>query len=109
MITLTEKAVTAVKEIAADQGLDHLFIRLRVLGGGCAGMTHDMYFDDVHIKADTDELFEQDGISILIDQVSYMYMENITIDYIEGVISSGFQFKSPDIKSTCGCGSSVQY
>jgi len=109
MISLTEKAVIAIKEIAAEQGLDHLFIRVRVLGGGCAGMTHDMYFDDLKTQNEFDELFEQDGVSILVDQLSYQYMENITIDYVPGVISSGFQFKSPDIKSTCGCGSSVQY
>ena len=107
MIKLTEKAVTKVKEIAEAEGIASLTIRVSVKGGGCSGMTHDMEFNDV--KFDTDEIVEQDGVTIVIDCLSAQYLESATIDYIDSPFGGGFKFSSPDIKSTCGCGNSVSY
>jgi iron-sulfur cluster assembly accessory protein len=107
MITLTDKAITHIKEIMANEGLEGQFVRVKVVGFGCVGMGHDMYFE---IKADeNDEVVEINGVKILIDQLSFQYLENINVDYLDGPISSGFKFSSPDIKGSCGCGNSVSY
>jgi iron-sulfur cluster insertion protein len=107
MITLTEKAVEKLKEIAESEAIGHTSIRVKIKGGGCAGFMHDMNFDD--IKSETDEVVEQDGVVVLVDPLSYQYLENVTIDWEDHLISAGFRFKSPDITSSCGCGHSVDY
>lgn len=103
-IALTEKAITKLKEFSGAEGVGHLCIRLKVLGGGCAGLSRDMLFDD--FVGEMDETIEQDGIKIIIDQVSAQYFENTVLDYEEGQFASGFRFTDPAIKTTCGCGSS---
>lgn len=107
MISLTDFALQKLKEIAAAEGLEKQFVRIKLKGGGCSGMTHEMDF--VPVKLDTDELFEFDTIKVIIDPISFQYMENVSIDYVDSLISSGFKFSSPDIKSSCGCGHSVSY
>jgi iron-sulfur cluster insertion protein len=107
MIYLTEKAAKQVRTISDDEGIGYYIIRAKCLGGGCAGMTHDLSFDNQ--ISDTDEVFELDGVKLIVDQVSMQYLENACIDYVETTFGGGFKFSSPDIKSTCGCGSSVQY
>jgi iron-sulfur cluster insertion protein len=108
MITLTEKAIAKVKEIGEAEGIGHLTIRVSVKGGGCSGMTHDMEFSDQ--VSDLDEIIEIDGIKIVVDPLSFQYLENASIDYLDSPFGGGgFKFSSPDIKSTCGCGSSVSY
>lgn len=104
MITITEKAVAQLKIFAEAEGIGHLCVRLKVLGGGCAGLSRDMFFDD--FVGEMDEVIEQDGIKIIIDQVSAQYFEDTTLDYEEGQFASGFRFTDPAIKTTCGCGSS---
>jgi iron-sulfur cluster insertion protein len=107
MITITDAAVEKIKELSDEEGLDYYIVRAKVIGFGCSGMGHDLCFDN-NISED-DEVLEKDGIKVIIDQMSYQYLENATIDFVEGDFQSGFKFLSPDIKSTCGCGSSVSY
>jgi iron-sulfur cluster insertion protein len=104
---ITEKAVKQVKEIADAEGIGYYIVRAKVLGGGCHGMTHDLTFDDQ--ISDTDEVIELDGVKVIIDMMSFQYLENACIDYVESAFGGGFKFSSPDIKSSCGCGSSVTY
>ena len=106
MIQLTEKALIKVKEIAESEGLS-LSIRVKVIGGGCAGFKNDMYFDD--ITTDMDEILEQDGVKIIVDPMSLQYLDEATVDYIESEFQSGFTFVNPKAKSSCGCGHSVSY
>jgi len=106
MIQLTEKAVSKIKEFADSEGLE-LSIRLKVVGSGCAGFAHDMEFDTN--MSDMDEVIENNGIKIIIDPLSYQYLEDTTIDFIDSQFGSGFRFLSDKIKSTCGCGNSVSY
>jgi iron-sulfur cluster assembly accessory protein len=106
MITLTPEAVIKVKEIGEAEGLP-LSIRAQVRGGSCAGFVNDMCFDE--IINDLDEVIEQDGIKIIVDQMSLQYLEGTTIDYSELEFSTGFVFRSDNIKATCGCRKSVQY
>ena len=106
MIKMTEKAIKKFKEIAESEGLSNS-IRIKVLGGGCAGFSFDMTFDE--IINDMDEVIKQDDIQMIIDSLSYAYLENMEIDYIDLLVGGGFKFNSPDIKGSCGCGKSVAY
>ena len=106
MISFTEKAVVKLKEIADNEGLEYC-VRVRILGGGCAGYTNDMSFDS--IINDLDEVIEQNNIKIICDPVSYMYLENCSIDYLDGVMSAGFKFNNPASTGSCGCGKSQSF
>lgn len=105
MVHLTEQAVIKLKEIAKEQDLA-LSIRLKVIGGGCAGFTNDLFFDE---PSELDEVVEQDEIKIVIDPISFQYLEDTTLDYISSSFGEGFKFISPKAKGSCGCGSSVSY
>jgi iron-sulfur cluster assembly accessory protein len=105
MITLTELAKQKIKEISEAEGIGHYCVRVKVLGSGCAGLAHDMIYDDQ--ISDTDEVVEFDDIKIVVDQMSSMYMDEVEIDYIDREISSGFRFNAPN-KRSCGCGNSFE-
>jgi len=107
MITITDTAVAKLKEISESDGVGHYSVRVRIIGGGCSGFTHDMFFDDQ--IADVDEVVETNGVKIVVDPLSMQYMEDTVIDYLVGVISSGFKFLNPNVKGSCGCGSSVSF
>jgi iron-sulfur cluster insertion protein len=104
MISITDKAAAKVNEIAQEEDLQGQGLRLRVIGGGCAGFTYDLYFEDK--PTDMDEQFEDKGIKLFIDPLSYQYLDGTEIDYVETLHGSGFKFGNPNVKSTCGCGSS---
>lgn len=107
MIKITKKALDKVKEISLAEDIGHNIIRLKVMGGGCAGMTYDMHFDEM--ITDLDETMDFDDVKIIIDPLSYQYLDEVTLDYIDSEIASGFKFLNPAVKSTCGCGSSVSF
>ena len=104
MLSLTEKAAEKVKEIKTAEGIDEqMALRMRVVGGGCSGFTYDLYFDGAQ---ETDKAFEAHGVRIVVDQMSLMYLLGTEVDYVEGLHGAGFKFNNPNVKSTCGCGSS---
>lgn len=104
MITLTEKAAEKVREIAKAESLEGQGLRLRVIGGGCSGFSYDLYFEEK--AGDMDETFESNGVNLFVDPLSAQYLEGTEIDYVETLAGSGFKFNNPNIKGTCGCGSS---
>jgi iron-sulfur cluster insertion protein len=104
MITITEKAAVKVKEIADSEALQGQGLRLRVVGGGCSGFSYDLYFEDQ--PTDMDETFQANGVNLYIDPLSFQYLDGTEIDYVEGMHGSGFKFNNPNVKGTCGCGSS---
>lgn len=104
MITLTVKAAEKIKEIAKEERIDNLSLRVKVIGGKCAGFSYDLYFDQS--IAELDETFNQEGIILIIDPLSFQYIDGCEIDFIEKVSGSGFSFTNPNIKSSCGCGES---
>lgn len=106
MIHLTEKAIAKIIEIAEGEGLEPS-VRIKVCGGGCAGMTHDIMFDSICLE--TDEVFNIDNIKVIVDQMSFQYLDETCIDYLEEDFGGGFKFNSDKIKSACGCGKSVSY
>src|SRR5688500_663491 len=107
MISITTLAADKVKEISLAEGLGGQGLRLRVIGGGCAGFQYDLYFEDK--PTDMDETFESNGVKLFVDPLSYQYLENTEIDYVEGVHGAGFKFNNPNVTGSCGCGSSVKF
>lgn len=103
-VTLTAVAAEKVREIRAEEKIqDGYALRLKVLGGGCSGFAYDLYFDQAQ---DIDHAFESSGIKMVCDQMSLMYLMGTEVDYVESLQGSGFKFNNPNVKSTCGCGSS---
>ena len=104
MLLITPVASTKVNEIRGDEGIeDNMALRLLVVGGGCAGFSYDLYFDE---PAEVDRQFEVAGVKCVVDEMSLMYLVGTEIDYVEGLQGAGFKFNNPNVKSTCGCGSS---
>jgi iron-sulfur cluster assembly accessory protein len=104
MLGLTDKAAEKVREIQSAEGIEPSYgLRLRVVGGGCSGFAYDLYFDQV---TDMDRIFDSHGVKLVVDQMSLQYLAGTTVDYVEGLQGAGFKFVNPNVKSTCGCGSS---
>jgi len=104
MITLTQMAVGKVKEIIAQQNPQPGGLRVAVVGGGCSGFSYHMAFEN-QVNG-TDNVYEFDGLKVFVDQMSEMYLTGVEIDYVETLEGAGFKFSNPNVKSTCGCGSS---
>ncbi len=104
LVNLTEQAAVKVREIReAEEIEDGMALRLRVVGGGCAGFSYDLYFDN---KTKLDRAYNLKSCDIIVDEMSLMYLVGTTIDYVESLGGAGFKFDNPGVKSTCGCGSS---
>jgi iron-sulfur cluster assembly accessory protein len=98
-IQLTPSAVKKVKEISGGPAL-----RIGVRGGGCSGFSYSMQWENE--IGPMDNVFEFDGLKVIVDGVSAMYLDGVTIDYLETLEASGFKFDNPNVKTTCGCGQS---
>jgi iron-sulfur cluster assembly accessory protein len=105
MIELTPVAVEKVKEILTQQNPKPEGLRVAVVGGGCSGFSYHMAFEN-QANESADNVYEFDGLKVMVDQMSEMYLDGITIDYLETIEGAGFKFNNPNVKSTCGCGSS---
>lgn len=104
MVSLTTLAASKVNEIRSAEGIeDNMALRLRVVGGGCAGFSYDLYFDE---PTEVDRQVNISGVRVVVDEMSLMYLVGTEIDYVEGLQGAGFKFNNPNVKSTCGCGSS---
>ena len=105
MVQLTPTAIGKVKEILSQQTHVPTGLRIAVVGGGCSGFSYHMAFEN-QVNESSDNIYEFDGLKVLVDQLSEMYLEGVSVDYIETLEGSGFKFNNPNVKSTCGCGSS---
>jgi len=104
MLSLTDVAASKVKEIMSQQNPAPTALRVAVVGGGCSGFSYHMAFDNQ--ENPSDNVYEYDGVKVYVDQMSEMYLDGVQIDYIETLEGAGFKFNNPNVKSTCGCGSS---
>ena len=104
MINLTPTAVGKVKEILAAQNPQPTGLRVAVVGGGCSGFQYHMAFENN--TSDLDQVYEFDGLKVFVDQMSEMYLTGVEVDYVETLEGAGFKFNNPNVKTTCGCGSS---
>jgi len=105
MVQLTSMAVNKVKEILGQQSPVPAGLRVAVVGGGCSGFSYRMAFEN-QVNDASDNVYEFDGLKVMVDQMSEMYLDGVSIDYIETLEGAGFKFNNPNVKSTCGCGSS---
>jgi len=103
-LQLTPKAVEKVKEILAQQTPHPMGLRVAVVGGGCSGFSYQMNFENQ--TNGIDKTYEFDGLKVFVDQASLMYLTGTRIDFVESLEGSGFKFENPNVKTTCGCGSS---
>jgi iron-sulfur cluster assembly accessory protein len=104
MVQLTETAVGKVREILDTQEPKPAGLRIAVVGGGCSGFSYSMAFENT--PGMLDKTYSFDGLKVFIDQASLLYLEGVEVDYVESLEGSGFKFNNPNVKSTCGCGSS---
>jgi iron-sulfur cluster assembly accessory protein len=105
-IELTEKAAAEVKRIVAEQNMpEKLYLRLRVVGGGCSGFQHKLDLDP-QVSDKLDETFEAHGVPVVIDKRSLLYMSGVKVDFHDDLNKRGFSITNPNAKTTCGCGSS---
>jgi iron-sulfur cluster assembly protein len=104
MVTLTERAIGKVKEILDTQDPKPAGLRIAVVGGGCSGFSYSMAFENTPNMLD--KTYNYDGLKVFVDQASLLYLDGAKVDYVETLEGSGFKFENPNVKSTCGCGSS---
>ena len=103
-LIFTDSAVNKVRELIAEEGNPDLKLRVFVSGGGCSGFQYGFTFDEV--ANDDDTAVSKEGVTLLIDPMSYQYLIGAEIDYTEGLEGAQFVIKNPNASSTCGCGSS---
>ncbi len=108
-ILLSETAAREIKTIMTQQGLPEVETKLRVgvKGGGCSGFSYMLDLTE-EPAGEMDEQLESNGIRILVDMKSYLYLDGVEIDFKDEVMGRGFVFKNPNATSSCGCGSSFQ-
>lgn len=105
MITLTSSAVQEVKRLIQTEQKPNLGLRLGVKGGGCSGFSYHMALEEASPKQ-YDTVFEQDGVKVLVDAKSHLYLDGTTVDFKSGLMGGGFEFQNPLAKKSCGCGHS---
>ena len=105
MITLTSSAAQEVKRLMEKEQKSNLGLRLGVKGGGCSGLSYVLALEEAAPKP-LDSVFEQDGIKLLVDAKSQLYLDGTTVDYKNSLMGGGFEFQNPNAKKSCGCGTS---
>ncbi len=106
-ITLTTRAATELKDLMASQEKPGASLRVWVAGGGCSGLQYGLALDDGQPE-NGDQVFEQEGVRIMIDELSLQYMDGSSVDYVDDPLGGGFKIENPNATGSCGCGSSFQ-
>src|SRR5215217_3954012 len=107
MIYISDKAKVKVEHLmqeAAVNGEGEYFLRVSVVGGGCSGLSYKMDFDNE--KKPMDQEFDDNGIKVVTDLKSFLYLVNTTLDFSDGLNGKGFYFSNPNASRSCGCGES---
>ena len=103
-VVFTPNAIAKVKEIMSQQTPVPSGLRVGVVGGGCSGFSYSMQFETA--PGMMDKVFKFDDLNVYVDATSVMYLNGCNVDYLETLEGAGFKFENPNVKSTCGCGSS---
>jgi len=105
LMTVTESAAQQIKRLLDQEGKTETHaLRMKVVGGGCSGLQYQLAFDDR--RRDEDSELESNGVRVLVDEKSALYLVGTTLDYVDTLMESGFKIQNPNAKSTCGCGQS---
>ena len=102
-IEITENAAKKLQDILAQQHKEGYGLRVKVVGGGCSGLSYKM---DIDSQREGDRVFERDNIKVLVDRKSFLYLRGTELDYSDSLMDSGFKLHNPNAKRTCGCGNS---
>ena len=102
-IGMTDHAAHKIQALVTEKGVAGGGLRVKVVGGGCSGLTYKMDLDQVR---DGDKVFEHGGAKLVVDRKSFLYLNGTILDYKDELMSSGFNLQNPNVKRTCGCGSS---
>ena len=102
-ITLSDQAIEKILALTADESAREKGLRVKVVGGGCSGLSYKMDLDE---ERKGDRVFERDGARIIVDRKSYLYLNGTELDYSDDLMQSGFQLNNPNVSRTCGCGQS---
>ncbi|MFP8488300.1 HesB/IscA family protein [Gracilimonas sp. Q87] len=106
-LTVTERAIKMINNIRQEKSVpDSAILRVGVVSGGCSGLTYDLDFDTDAEVQENDKVFNIEGIKILVDMRSFLYLAGTELDYTEGLDGQGFHFKNPNATRTCSCGES---
>ena len=104
-ISITEKAAEKVRGFAAKEDLQEFGLRVGVKGGGCSGLTYQLSVEKDAPRPD-DKVIEEHGLKIFVDRKSYVFLAGTVLEYSDGLNGKGFEFRNPNAKTTCGCGTS---
>ncbi len=106
MIKVSESAKDKISQLMSEEGFNiaNDFVRVGVKSGGCSGLSYELKFDNKH--ADSDKLFEDNLVKIIVDKKSFLYLVGTTLEYSGGLNGKGFVFNNPNANRTCGCGES---
>lgn len=104
MVKVTTNAVRKVKRLLAEQGTPAMGLRLAIRGGGCSGLSYFMDFAEQPQQADI--VLDFEGLPVYVDPKSATVLDEVEVDFVEGIQDHGFQFRNPKAKSSCGCGTS---
>ena len=108
MVTLTEAAAKKVADLRLEEGKPEWGLRVRLVGGGCSGMSYELGWEDQ--GSDDDNVVESNGVKVYVDRRSAPYLAGSEIDYVDNnMLGAGFAINNPNVKSSCGCGSSHQF
>lgn len=107
MVTLTETAAKKIMDLRLEEGKPEVGLRVRVVGGGCSGMSYDLVWEDK--AAEDDNVIESQGVKVFVDSESAAYLAGSEVDFVENVMGAGFAVKNPNVKSSCGCGQSHKF
>ena len=106
MINVTEAAAEKITELLAEENKVGSGLRVFVQGGGCSGFQYGLMIDEGEADAQTDQIFEVNGVRLYVDPISLRYLKGAEVDFVDNNMGGGFTIKNPNAKSTCGCGSS---
>lgn len=104
-VMLSEKAADEVKRIMQEQKLENTMLRVGVAAGGCSGFQYSLGFDNNWDEA-KDKKYDAHGVTVVVDRKSDLYLEGVTVDFMDGLQKRGFTFDNPNVIKSCGCGSS---
>jgi len=105
-VTLTPAAAQAVLDLLEKRNLTGYALRVFVSGGGCSGFQYGMALED-HIR-ESDLIYEMNGVKLVVDEISINYLSGATVDYVDGLMGSGFKIENPNAVAACGCGNSFR-
>lgn len=103
---MTETAASKISELLVEEGRTGAGLRVFVQGGGCSGFQYGLMIDEGEGDASADQVFEVNGVRLLVDPISLRYLSGAEVDFVDNNMGGGFTIKNPNAKSTCGCGSS---